>query len=579
MTLERVLFLLFLVLVAGLAVAIWWIRDRKKRGKIRATHGLSEFQEMAGPEVVARRNAQLDRSRPWTLWGRLVDAENGEITNVGVVTDDHSAIDVYGGPGSGKTAGTLIPAVLRHPGAALVSTTKSDLAKSTIRARAQVGPVHVFDPGADAVHTPSLAPYQAVWTPITEGASWRRAELCARGLLGGLDSASDQKNSFFHFQAGNLLAILLILLHATPGSTMEGFTERLKALNPSRKPDETEDAGEAVSQAWDALEKELETEKKKAEVAADAGDTDGWERYQTYVQALAAYPATRDAARAAETRAGIMGSLGQVAAAWVSSYATYAQPWDKDNTLDPQALADDDTATLYLICPDAAVRPLTNALLGAYVEALARRAMREGGSLPAQRLIVLDELVHCTPHSDLCSWMANLARSARIKFIISSQCFADLQDAYGDHKARSIHNACSGGHLLLGGGSDLETFKLFTEQAGKRQLWIKTTQAVTTGSNSNTESGHIFAGSTGESGSTTVTEGWVERDVANAARLSAMPVFHGLAILKGTSGSTGLPVQIQLLPWFQDDDLRAAARGDADALRAIRQPPLPPRRR
>jgi hypothetical protein len=56
------------------------------------------------------------------------------------------AVLLLGPPRSGKTSGVIIPAVLAHAGPVIVTSTKPDVARASVRARARDGRVWMFDP-------------------------------------------------------------------------------------------------------------------------------------------------------------------------------------------------------------------------------------------------------------------------------------------------------------------------------------------------------------------------------------------------------------------------------------------------
>ena len=198
-----------------------------------------------------------------------------------------------------------------------------------------------------------------------------------------------------------------------------------------------------------------------------------------------------------------------------------------------------------------------------------------GGKLKDQHLAVLDELVHCTPHPELRNWTGNLARTARIKFVLCTQSFSDLVETFGENIANSLHNNCSGGHIALAKGSDNKLADLITGQAGKREL-IQTQSYATTLSDSKNYGGTVnstvkgMRDSGSRSKSTTETQTVVEKDVATYANLSAMKEFHALVILKGTVAHNGGAVQVRTTPFFEEENMLAAINGDRDALEAVR---------
>ncbi|MGO3522911.1 type IV secretory system conjugative DNA transfer family protein [Corynebacterium sp. AOP34-AQ2-28] len=630
------------LVVLGIAALTHWAYNRSAQQRI-----LQKENDLAAPKPMkGKRDIQARirdaKGEDRFVFGNLVDPDSGVIDTEFVIDDSDSSVDVYGGPGSGKSVGVVVPTVLRHRHSALVSTTKTDLAINTIAARSYDGPVVIFDPAGKAGKIPKLKEHVRVWTPITEGVSWPRARETARALLKGVDGAeTGGKNEFFQLHAKTAIAALIVYLRTQPGTSLKSLMQKLKELG------ETDGEGDGKStNSWqtfsDDLQRAADDLKKYAEnrnpqllkepklprklkdlheraaklssdvdarqlpLPADAEEAKELKEYTTYLQSVADYErklqqypdeyrrrseeirpqlealelaqaaliSTIQAAAAPDTRAGILGSIGQVTESFQASYAIYVQPWDADNTL----TLDDfmhETHTLYMVCPEVLQRPLTNALLGCYVRALETMAEDNGGKLADQHLVVLDELVHCTPHPELQNWTGNLARSARIKFVLCTQSFSDLVETFGENIANSLHNNCSGGHIALAKGSDPKLAELFTGQAGKRELIQTQSYAHTTSDSKNyggtvnsTVKGVRDSGS--RSKSVTTTETLVEKDVATYANISAMKEFHAVVILKGTRSHNGGAVQVRTTPFFEDGSMRAAIQGDRKALAEVR---------
>lgn len=533
------------VLLASAVVVTLSLSDHRAREHHREL-ALSEASEQLSDRDIRARNKQLDPQKPWFVFGHVLDTHNPKQTGALVMDDGPEAVDILAGPGAGKTTDVLVPAVLRHPGPALVSTTKTDLAAPTLEARRHDGPVMIFDPAGEAAEHPALTRDVKVWTPLSEAVTWNRARAIARAMNRGAEGANNQpgggSGEFFDAQITSLVAILMLYLHTQPGSSLADFVDEYQQLDPAPTGDESQDKV-AVAEAWADLRQRIETTRQHHLIAADAGDPAAASIAAELHRALTKFGQTQSAAAAPNTRAGIMGSAEKIVDSMVSAVDVLETPWD-----DPGALRLDDFIskrhTLYLVCPDESVRPLTNALLEAYISALNRLKRNTRGTLPERYLVVLDEVVHCTPHPSLPKWLGDLARSANIKFLLASQSYADLQEAYGQYGARKIHQNCSGGHIALARNSDEETAKLFTAQAGKVEIWRESsrTRGKSKGSAHEGETQlSSFRKNVGTSESTTET--LTERDIATFSNLSQMRVHNGLVILLGSDkarGGTGL---------------------------------------
>ena len=639
-TIVIIICILVLIVVAVAALVSSMYTRASQRKAVQFENDLAAPKPMKGKRDIQARVRDA-KGEDRFIFGNLVDPDTGTVTDDLVLDDSDSSVDVYGGPGSGKSVGVLVPAIVRHPHSALVSTTKTDLAENTIAARHFDGPTVIFDPAGKASKVPRLRDHVKVWTPISEGVSWRRARETARALLQGVeDGESSGQNSFFRIHAKTAIAALFVYLRTQPGSSLKTLMAKLEELGA------TKDAGPETSNPWlkirDDIRKAADELTNYAEnrnpqhltapklprklkdlhertikesagnrprqlrMPANEDERKEVEEYNKYLQSVAEYEqnlqqypeeykrrleeirpqmealelaqaalvGTIQAAEAPETRASINGSISQVTESFYDSYAIYVQPWDADDTL----VLDDfvrQTHTLYMVCPNVLQRPLTNALLGCYIGRLEEMAEDNGGKLKDQHLAVLDELVHCTPHPELRNWTGNLARTARIKFVLCTQSFSDLVETFGENIANSLHSNCSGGHIALAKGSDSKLADLITGQAGKREL-IQTQSYATTLSDSKNYGGTVnstvkgMRDSGSRSKSTTETQTVVEKDVATYANLSAMKEFHALVILKGTVAHNGGAVQVRTTPFFEEENMLAAINGDRDALEAVR---------
>lgn len=542
---------------------------------------LSELSEQLSARDISRRNKSLSPQKPKFVFGNILNSRNPGRQGPPIMSDGPEAVDILGGPGSGKTADVLIPAIFRHAGPALVSTSKTDMAAATIAARLHDGPCYVFDPsGAAAAHSDKHIRDNVVrWTPLSEAVTYKRAQAVARainrGVTGDNSPESSGSGQFFDQHIVNLVAIVMVYLHSQPGTTLEALTTEIERLDPPPTGDESTDKA-AVAQAWSDLRSRIEDAYTLNDAAGKMGDADAARTAQALRKALKKIGTTQSAAMAPNTRAGIMGSAVAIMDAILeeSASATLDTAWD-----DPGALSLDEATlssvhTLYLVCADEDARPMTNALLEAYISGLNRLKDQTSGTLTMRYLVVLDEIVACTPHPNIPNkWLGDLARSANIKFLVATQSWSDLQKAYGQYGARTLHQNCSGGHLALSRISDEETAKLFTAQAGKLEIWRETSRTESVSKSKGKSDTHIPFDSNHNSNSgksVTVNKQLVERDVATFATLSQMPVHTGLVVLLGEDQIRGGAVQIALPPWFRDADMQAASHGDKSALETVR---------
>ena len=113
--------------------------------------------------------AKRARNRAMRLGGGayLGASEQGEW----VTADRQSAVMVLGPPRSGKTSAVMIPALMGCAGAALSTSTKPDVMRATVAARAEVGQAWLFDPSATEQSEPDLPAgvRRLCWSPVAAG--------------------------------------------------------------------------------------------------------------------------------------------------------------------------------------------------------------------------------------------------------------------------------------------------------------------------------------------------------------------------------------------------------------------------
>ena len=113
---------------------------------------------------------------------------------------------ILGPPGSGKGLHLVIPMVLDHPGPVITTSTRPDNLAVTLAARAELGPVAVFDPQQLAPGVSSAAR----WSPIRGCERPQTAMARAAALVG--DAAKGTENASFWSQ--QTTQAVRCLLHA-----------------------------------------------------------------------------------------------------------------------------------------------------------------------------------------------------------------------------------------------------------------------------------------------------------------------------------------------------------------------------
>jgi len=125
-----------------------------------------------------------------TAWGLSLGAD--------IVLDERSSLLVVGPTQAGKTSSLVVPALLRWPGAAVVTSVKRDVVAATHRWRCGLGDVQVLEPGRDDGLT---------WNPLEGVESLRHALRVARDLTSPSSGRGDTE--FWNALAAKLVAGLL----------------------------------------------------------------------------------------------------------------------------------------------------------------------------------------------------------------------------------------------------------------------------------------------------------------------------------------------------------------------------------
>ncbi len=112
-----------------------------------------------------------------------------------------SPILVLGPPGSGKTSGVVVPAVLEWPGPAVVISVTGETVERTVETRRRLGDVFVIDPHD---FLPDWS-FKTGWNPLDEIRDWEDAQRMAIRLLGAKTSGLND-GDFWQQAAIRLLA-------------------------------------------------------------------------------------------------------------------------------------------------------------------------------------------------------------------------------------------------------------------------------------------------------------------------------------------------------------------------------------
>ena len=433
--------LVAVALVAGVIVWHRWSRSSatvsrwasRTRRKVGVASGL-DIVRHAGTLAVRRRTGTV---RPSLVglgrWERLrlpttevaVELCRSGALRVWALVED--VVIVVGGPRTGKT-GWLAGRVLDAPGAALVTSTRTDLLDlcAPLRRRDR-GPVFVFNPAGlgERRSTITFDPLTGCSDPVT-------ATERATDMLAAVARGSGGDREFWDGQARRVLAALL---HAAAlgGRTM---TDVMGWVS---------DPGAAGRDVPALL--------MRSGVRA-------------FEQDAMQFITTND-----RTRSSITSSV-MPALAWLTHPAAAAAAQPSDG-FDVARLLDDRATVFLLGAEEAQTAPLVCALTGH----IAREARRLAATRPAGRLdpplgLFLDEAALISP-VPLESWTADMGGRG-VTIVCCFQSRAQLLARWGEHKAATILNNTAA-VMIFGGTRDKADLEFWSTLAGERDERITTT--------------------------------------------------------------------------------------------------------
>ena len=432
-----------LVAVAALALAIVWHRwtrssatvsrwASRSRRKVGVASSLDILRH-AGTLAVRRRTgtvrpslAELPRMQRWRLATTEAAVElcrTGALRVWALVED----VVVVGGPRTGKT-GWLAGRVLDAPGAALVTSTRTDLLDLCAPLRRQSrGEVFVFNPAGlgDRTSTITFDPLTGCTDPVT--ATERATDMLAAVASGG---GGDRE-----FWDGQARRVLAALLHAA-------------ALGDRRMADVL---------GWvadpDAAGREVPALLRRSGVTA-------------FEQDAMQFVTTNERTRSSITSS-VMPALGWLTHPAAAAAAEPGAGFDVARLLEERA-------TVFLLgAEEAQTAPLVCALTGH----IAREARRLAAGQPKGRLdpplgLFLDEAALISP-VPLESWTADMGGRG-VTILCAFQSRAQLLARWGEHKAATILNNTAA-VMIFGGTRDKADLEFWSTLAGERDERVSTT--------------------------------------------------------------------------------------------------------
>lgn len=418
---------------------------------------------------------------------------------------------VLGPPGSGKS--TLLNGVIcQAPGAAYVTSTKTEPYDRTADIRAQVGDVHVFNP----TELGGLASTFR-WDPVADCTDPEIADARARALVRGGGGATGTQNA--EFWAGKAAEILrcYLLAAALTGRDMG------QVMTWAQQPDSGEPTAilaqrdRAVPEGWRGL--------LEANLAATANTRTGY--FASLLPAVA-FMGHAEVARACRPSAG----------------------HGLDLTRFLQA-----SNTLYVVAGDnEQIAPLITALTEAVFAAAKRlAATRPGGRLDPGLGLFLDEIANITP-VPLETWAAD-SRGWGITVCAAAQDLAQLETRWGRPKARTIFSNLPT-RIVLPGVAQKDDLEELSYLGGQR--WARQTS-------------ESHAATDGGRPRLTRSRSWTREPVAPGHLIHALPRWHAYVL-----GVASKPVIVRFHPGYRGRGSAAAGRvGATDTPRVVELAPPP----
>ena len=431
--------------------------------------GRGQVKAAAGPRALLAKAPVL---RP-----ALADAAPGDI---GVRLGRSRGIDcwscvrdstvVLGPPGSGKGLHLVIPVILDHPGPVITTSTRPDNLAVTLAARAERGPVAVFDPQGLAPGVPSATR----WSPIRGCERPQTAMARAVALVG--DGARGTENASFWTQ--QTTQAVRCLLHA--------------AALAGRSPAELYRWSLSAPNARDALEV----------LRDDARAALGWSRALDAI--VASDPRTRDPVWAMVSNT--FAALADPAVLDAVSPASH-EGFDPERFLRCGG-------TVYVLGTSSGASA-TAGLVAAFVEDVVESARRLAAASPGARLdpplgLVLDEAANY-PLPSLPGLMSEGGGSGVCTLAVL-QSLAQARHRWGREQAEAIWDAATV-KVVLGGQANAEDLADLSRLLGEVEI------AETS----------VSYGRWGDRSTTVVTR---SKPILEPARLRTLPFGTGVLLLR-----------------------------------------------
>lgn len=410
-------------------------------------------------------------------------------------------------PRVGKTVRMVVPTVVDHDGPAVVTSTRWDVLRLTAAARAQRGPVWVFDADQRGGTVLPDGAQPARWSPVAGADDPQTAMVRARSLANAAGAGKGVTSG--EFWATHAERVLRCYLHAA-------------ALGDRTISD--------VRQWADAPDLDDPVELLRTSPHAPS--------WASELQALGNV--------ADRQRDGVWGVTQQALAALADPRVLAACNPPKGGAFRPDDLLASN-GTLFLVGQaetQDVIAPLVAALVEAVAEAARHRAAsRPGGRLAPTLLLALDEVANIAPLPTLPTLLAE-GGGTGITTMIVLQSRSQAKARWGEENAEAIIAACTH-RLVLGGGGELRELEDLSSLVGERDEEVRSHSWQPWGA--------------GQSGSGSSTSTSLRRvPILTPSDLQAMEKGRGVL-----SSPSTRPVEVRVPAWWE--------RPDADQLQADQQ--------
>ena len=422
----------FAILAIGLSASlgIWWLTaEQARRWELDPAHvsGIASRRDVA--RVAGRRRLlkRADGLRPSVPRPDAADLgyQLGRSRGLDCYCSVEDSLIVLGPPRSGKGLHLVIPTILDAPGAVITTSTRPDNLTATLRARAAIGPVAVFDPQRLAPGIPSAT----CWSPIRGCENPQTALIRAKALTTGAASGTTDAN-FWQASAEQAVRCLLHAAALAGRTCTDLYRWSLSAVQ----------AREAV-----------------IILSAHPNAAPSW--HQALESIVTADQRQRDSVWA-------MVSIAFAALADPKVLAAVSPAEGEE--FDPETFLRS-KGTVYLLGTSTGAAA-TAGLVGAFVEDVIEAARRIAAASPAARLdpplsLILDEAANY-PLPSLTSLMSE-GGGTGISTLVVLQSLAQARAVWGEHAASAVWDAAIV-KIVLGGGSNARDLEDLSKIIGQR---------------------------------------------------------------------------------------------------------------